>query len=484
MSSSDGTNETSDAARRRRRKSNTLLLSLAVGFLIFGAAAGALYYALQPVTLRIAVGPAGSDDHKVIQAMAEAFASESRTVRLSPITTDGAVAALTLLGAGKAELAVGRGDLEMPTDAQTVAIVRKNFVVLWAPSGLGGKSAKRKAARKIKEIADLPGHKVGVIGRAPANAALLRLILSASGVEAGKVAVKQFGTDQIEELADDPALNAFMTVGPLDSKITSDAIAATARARGEPKFLAIEASEAIALKHPRYESEEIPPSIFNANPAWPDDKVETVSVSHLIVAQKPLSETTVAAFFRQLFAVRQAIARQVPGAAHITKPDTAKDAELPVHRGAAAVIDGTERTFLDRYGDYFWFALLLLSGIGSAGAWLRHYLNRDEREDNTSHRNKILAMVSRARTAESNQELLAMQREIDTIIAETLECYDDGAIEEKELAAFGLVLELFNHAIVERRAALQTGALDPARGAAVGLSLTPLRRSAPGPHAD
>ena len=437
-----------------------MLLVLAVGFLVFGVAAGALYYALRPVTLRIAVGPPGSDDHKVIQVMAEAFASESRTVKLSPITTDGAVEALALLGAGKADLAVGRVDLEMPADAQTVAIVRKNFVVLWSPSGLAGKSSKRKPAPKIKEIADLAGHKVGVIGRTPANAALLRVILSASGVEADKIAVTQFGTDQIEELARDPTLDAFMAVGPLDSKITSDAIAATARARGEPKFLAIEASEAIALKHPRYESEEIPPSVFNANPAWPDDKVESVSVSHLIVARKALSETTVAAFFRQLFALRQAIARQVPGAARITKPDTEKDAELPVHRGAAAVIDGTERTFLDRYGDYFWFALLLLSGIGSAGAWLRHYLNRDEREENTSHRNRILAMVSRVRTAESNQELLAMQREVDAIIGETLECYDDGAIEEEELAAFGLVLELFNHAIVERRAALQAGTLN------------------------
>jgi len=175
---------------------------------------------------------------------------------------------------------------------------------------------------------------------------------------------------------------------------------------------------------------------------------------------------TVAAFFRQLFALRHVIARQVPGAAHITKPDTEKDAGLPVHRGAAAVIDGTERTFLDRYGDYFWFALLLLSGIGSAGAWLRHYLNRDEREENTSHRNRILAMVSKVRTAESNQDLLAMQREVDAIIGETLECYDDGAIEEEELAAFGLVLELFNHAIGERRAALQADTLEPDRGAA------------------
>ena len=97
--------------------------------------------------------------------MAEAFVRESRTVRLSPITTDGAAEALALLGMGKADLAVGRGDLEMPADAQTVAVVRKNFVALWSPSGLVGKSSKRKPAPKIKEIADLAGHKVGVIGQ-------------------------------------------------------------------------------------------------------------------------------------------------------------------------------------------------------------------------------------------------------------------------------------------------------------------------------
>jgi hypothetical protein len=84
-------------------------------------------------------------------------------------------------------------------------------------------------------------------------------------------------------------------------------------------------------------------------------------------------------------------------------------------------------------------------------------------------------MVSRARTAVSNQELLAMQREVDAIIGEALECYDDDAIEEEELAAFGLVLELFNHASVERRAALQAGTLDSARGDAIGHNLTSRR---------
>jgi hypothetical protein len=68
-----------------------------------------------------------------------------------------------------------------------------------------------------------------------------------------------------------------------------------------------------------------------------------------------------------------------------------------------------------------------------------------------------------------------MQREVDAIIGETLECYDGGAIEEEELAAFGLVLELFNHAIVERRSALQADTLESACGAARGQGLTSRR---------
>jgi len=444
--------------RRQRR----LLIVLALGFVAFGTAAAALFYVLQPETLRIAVGPAGSEDHQVVQAMAEAFGEESRSVKLSPITTDGAAESLALLGAGKAELAIGRGDLAMPADAQTLAVLRKNYVVLWSRSGLPGKASKRKTG-KIGEIADLVGHKVGIIGRTGANLALLRTILVGSGVDPDKVTTAQFGTEEIEKLAQDATLDAYLAVGPLDSKITADAIAATSRSGRAPKFLPVEASEAIALKHARYEAEEIPSSVFSAKPAWPEEKVDTISVNHLILTRKELSEAKAAAFYRQLFAVRDTITQRVAGGAHITKPETEKEAEPSVHRGAAAVINGSERTFLDKYSDYFWFVLLVLSGIGSAAAWLRRYLNRDEQDDNTSHRNRILAVVSELRNARSEPDLLNSQREVDAIIAQTLKCYEDGVIEQEDLAAFGLVLELFDHAVAERRATLQSGPADQER---------------------
>src|ERR1700761_1468826 len=202
MSSSDPVRSAHD--RRQRR----LLIVLALGFVVFGAAAAGLFYILQPETLRIAVGPAGSDDHQVVQAMAEAFEDESRTVRLSPITTDGAAASLALLGAGKADLAIGRGDLDMPADAQTLAVLRKNYVVLWSPTGGPRKDSKKKATGKIGEIADLAGRKVAIIGSTRANLELLRTILVASGVDPDKVATSQFGTEEIEKLAQDATIDA------------------------------------------------------------------------------------------------------------------------------------------------------------------------------------------------------------------------------------------------------------------------------------
>jgi TRAP transporter TAXI family solute receptor len=413
-----------------------------------------LYWALQPVTLRIAVGPPNSDDQKLIQALAQTFARDKSPVRLVPITTEGAAESIALMKAGKADLAVARGDLDMPADAESVAILRKNVVVLWAPSGLPAKGSKKSPAAKIKGIDDLAGHRVGVIGRTQANVVLLRVILKESGVEPDKVTITQFSTNQIPEMARDSAIDAYMTVGPLTSKITSEAIAATARARGEPKFLPIDVSEAIAQRHPLYEAEEIPGSTFNSAPARPEDKIDTVSVNHLIVARKSLPDTAVGGFVRQLFSVRQAIAREVPGAAKIEKPDTDKDAALPAHAGAAAYIDGTERTFIERYSDYFWFVILLLSGVGSAGAWLRHYLKRDEREQTTLHREQLLAMISRARDAGTLEELAAMQHEVDATLRETLQSYDDGAIEEGDLSAFGLVLEQFHRAVIDRRMAI------------------------------
>jgi hypothetical protein len=66
----------------------------------------------------------------------------------------------------------------------------------------------------------------------------------------------------------------------------------------------------------------------------------------------------------------------------------------------------------------------------------------------------LLNAISSVREATSLDDLAAMQSAADDILRETLACHEDGAIEDGDLAAFGLVLAQFHQAIVDRRAVI------------------------------
>ena len=179
--------------------------------------------------------------------------------------------------------------------------------------------------------------------------------------------------------------------------------------------------------------------------------MKTISFSHHIVARKGISDVTIAAFTRQLFAIRQQLMSEFPLAAKIETPDTDKDAVIPVHPGAAAFVDGEEKSFLDRYSDFIWWGLMGLSAMGSVGAWFAGYLKKDERDNNSTLRERLLDMIARARKSDSAEELDQMQSEADDILRDTLQCFEHGAIEDGALTAFNIALEQFHHAVADRR---------------------------------
>ena len=431
----------------------TLLIALALVLALIGASAAVYYFAMQPVTLRIAVGPASSDDLKVVQTLTQSFAQTHGYVRLKPVPTDGAVASANALADGKVDLAIIRGDLDVPKYAQAVATLRKNVVVIWVPPAKG---RGKKSGAKITRIAQLAGHRIGVVGRTEANVNLLKLILQQYGVDPGKVEIVQFPAAEAAQAIRSQKADAYLAAGPVNSKVTAEAIAASSKDGGDPTFLAIDSAEAIAQNHPAYESEEIPAGAFGGSPARPDDEVKTIGFSHHIVARKGLSETTVATLTRQLFAARQQLMTEFPLAAKIETPDTDKDAVIPAHPGAAAFVDGEEKTFLDKYSDYIWWSLMALSATGSVGAWFAGYLKKDERHNNSTLRERLLDMIAQARKSETTEELDTMQAEADNILRDTLRCFEDGAIEEGSLTAFNIALEQFHHAVADRRALLMS----------------------------
>src|SRR5258707_15897944 len=151
----------------RSAKRKAMFITVAGILAVVGTLAGIYYFEMRPVILRIAVGPANSDDIKVVQALTQAFTHAHSHVRLRPMQTDGATASAQALADGKADLAIIRGDLEVPKNAQAVATLRKNVAVLWVTPAAKGKG--NKAGPKITKKQQLSGHRIRVLGRSEVN---------------------------------------------------------------------------------------------------------------------------------------------------------------------------------------------------------------------------------------------------------------------------------------------------------------------------
>jgi len=82
----------------------------------------------------------------------------------------------------------------------------------------------------------------------------------------------QFPAGESAEAIRKQRADAYFATGPVNSKITADAIAASARDGGAPTFLAIDSAEAIAQNHPMYEASEFPPAPSAARPTNPMTK--------------------------------------------------------------------------------------------------------------------------------------------------------------------------------------------------------------------
>jgi len=209
-----------------------------------------------------------------------------------PDTDGGPPDAAAAIDNGQADLAVVRRDAGMPKNGQAVAILRKNVVVFIVPSpaepakAATGKPAKGKAAAQAKpavkskaakgkaakgkaasasdddaeepdkagtidKIDQMVGKRLGVIGRSPRNIELLKVILRQYRISpdqivmlssedlkkpnaAGKISVVQFDPNNVSSAIRDSNVDVIMSVGPVGSPITADAIAAATRGKEAP----------------------------------------------------------------------------------------------------------------------------------------------------------------------------------------------------------------------------------------------------------
>jgi hypothetical protein len=139
---------------------------------------------------------------------------------------------------------------------------------------------------------------------------------------------------------------------------------------------------------------------------------------------------------------------------HIEKPDEDKESVLPIHPGAAAYFASNDKTFFDRYDDWFYLGAMALSGlisglaaiVASARAWIRRSTLRTV--------DQLIQLQLAAREAADEGALDAAELAVSRLSIQALRHARDGKFDEPGLAALSLAMEECRQAIADRRAKL------------------------------
>lgn len=480
-------------SRIRMMLRHTWLISIAVALLCAGLVAASLWAASRPTSVKIAVGPANGEDAKLVQAIAKQFEQDRVNIHLTPVYKDGSVDSAKALDDRKVDFAVVRRDVAMPQSGQAVAILRKNIAVLLVPApgspalgsaksgAKGSKKSKGTKPKKIEKIGDITGRRIGVVSRGIANDGgvnvnvnVLSAILKQYEVPVDKVTFVIVDPDNVAESLRDKHVDVIFAAGPVTAKFITDAIRAASSAKEGPTFLPVDAAEAIENRNPLYEATEIKEGVFGGNKPLPDEDIKTIGFSHYLLARRSVSEGVVGDFTKHLFNARQRLSAEFPGAAKIEKPDTDRDATVPAHPGAAAYLDNDQKTFFDRYSDWLYWGLMVMSFFGSGIAWLSSYGKADERMRRMHVLDHLLDVMKAAREAATLEEIEKLRADVDNILRKTISQAEQNDLDESALTAFSLALDQAQMAIADRRAQLATQ-----QPSGVEAEITPLRVATP-----
>jgi TRAP-type uncharacterized transport system substrate-binding protein len=420
-------------------------------FALIATAGVVLDYLERPTILRVAV-PRDSDDQAILAAATRSFAESREAIRLKLVTVEDLAQSARALEEGHADLAVVRSDLAMPPRGQTVLIMRRNAVLILAPTQSG-----------LHEIEELRLHKIGVLQGPSAgeadNQLLLDTVLAQYDVPVEAVQRVSLTASEVSRALADKKIDALLAVGVSGSDGLAEAVNAVATAGGgQPIFLPIAEAKAIAQRSPAFEGVEVLRGAFGGAQPKPATDFETLGVSTRLVARNSLGNALAGALTRLMLAARPSIAATVPIANRIETPPADKAAPLPVHPGALAFLDDEEKSFFDQYTDIFYIGAMCLSVLGTAMAAAMARLKRQTAPDTDRILNRLIELIKEARSAKHGDALDGCEEEADDLLQLTLALDMVHGLSPNRVGAIDLALNQLRHLTSDRRQNLATPA--------------------------
>ena len=135
-------------------------------------------------------------------------------------------------------------------------------------------------------------------------------------------------------------------------------------------------------------------------------------------------------------------------------PDVEEMTAFLIHPGVRAYVNGEQRSWFDKYGDYLYVAMFLGGGLGSVAAGTFGWMRGRRLCDPTEPIRNIEAVLNKVRDAQTRDELDAAESEADAVFRKALDMGAKGELQAGGLASFDMAMTELRSRMAARRAAL------------------------------
>ncbi len=429
-------------ARARNRRQKLLFALITIAITLAGLAA--VRYFARPVTLVFAVAPAGGPEQAFAEKLAGLVAQQSWRARLRVSVEETPALALARFAQGKADLAIARTDMRIPSQARALALLDHVALVIAAPK-----------SPKLRSIAALANKRVALVGADPRDAAFVRRFFEAQDIAlAGELDIRT--TDALAPLFE-PGGPAAVVALERRSRLVKDRRWEAAAQKPGFDLVAVGGAKALERRMPGAKQEAIEAGALAAAPRIPAEDVDSLELEELLVIRAKIASSIVSPLAELILENREGLGQEGAFAAAIEAPDVEKDARVLAHPGAADYVNGEVQTIFDRYGDLFYIGATVASIVGSTFVALYTAFTRVQPVSASQLAQSILDATRDIRIARDLQAVAHAEGELDAILEETLEGLRDGSVSTEGFDGFRLAYERARDLATRRRAELEAG---------------------------